>query len=92
MSEYLFQVVAAISQLINALLGGWADELLSSRAYRNREIPLWGFVRRVIDCIFWWEPDHCYQSYRSEVQRLQSPHEHRTLKIYQECKSRDPVC
>lgn len=35
MWRYLKQVLIAFDQLINALLGGWADETLSSRAWRH---------------------------------------------------------
>lgn len=30
-----FQVMVAVDQLVNTLLGGWADETLSARAYRH---------------------------------------------------------
>jgi hypothetical protein len=93
--ERLFQIAVAIDQLINTFLwvgDSWADETLSSRAYRKRDQPFFGSLMAIIDLVFFWEPDHCYHSYQAEIHRLQSPHEHRTLKIYQDCKSRDPVC
>lgn len=45
------QVLIAIDQLANAIIGGWADETLSSRAWREdrRRLVV------VIDCIFFWE-------------------------------------
>ena len=69
------QVLIAVDQLVNALGGGWADETLSSRAWRwelagKREWP-----RRLIDALFFWEPDHCCESYESERRRLQLPPE-----------------
>ena len=64
------QILIAIDQLINALFGGWADETLSSRAYR--EFPL---VAQVIDNLFFWQPEHCRDSYMSERERLQLPPE-----------------
>ena len=35
MWRYLKQVLIAFDQLVNALLGGWADESLSAHAWRQ---------------------------------------------------------
>ena len=72
----LKQTLIAVDQLINAVLGGWADETLSSRAWRLRNKHPW--VYRAIDCLFFWDPDHCYHSYQSELERRQLPPELRT--------------
>ena len=68
------QILIAIDQLANAIIGGWADETLSSRAWREgrRRLVV------VIDCIFFWEDRHCEASYISERERLQLPPEFRT--------------
>lgn len=78
MKFWLNQVLVAIDQLINALIGGWADETLSSCAYRMdqkgaRAAPL----RCLIDTIFFWQPEHCKQAFESERNRLQLPPEER---------------
>ena len=67
------QILIAIDQLINALLFGFADETLSSRAYRaDRDGKVFGRIfRPVIDTIFFWQTRHCYESYLAEVQRRQ---------------------
>lgn len=31
-----FQIAVAFDQLVNTLLGGWADETLSARAWRHK--------------------------------------------------------
>lgn len=63
------QILIAIDQLMNTLAGGWADETLSSRAWReNRE-----GLREFIDALFFWEPYHCRASYESEIARRQLP-------------------
>ena len=67
------QVLIAIDQLINTLLCGYADETMSSRAHRlaierNRKWPEW-----IIDHIFFWQEEHCRQSYESELERSQLP-------------------
>lgn len=72
---WLKQTIIAIDQLVNALLGGWADETMSSRAWRLRHTRPW--IYKTIDLIFWWDPDHCYKSWLSERRRLQQAPEFR---------------
>jgi len=60
------QTLIAFDQFFNALLGGWADETLSSRAWRK-----YPRLARVIDTIFWFDPNHCFESYISETKRMQ---------------------
>ena len=67
---YPLQILVALDQLLNALLGGWCDETLSSRAWREG----W---HKPIDLLFWWDTDHCFESYISERLRLQLPPEAR---------------
>ncbi len=66
----LAQVLIALDQMANAICGGWADETLSSRAYR--ESPR---VEKFINALFFWDKDHCYESYVSEQLRTQLPPE-----------------
>ena len=68
----LKQVLIAIDQLLNALLGGYADESLSSRAYRlSQEGFTW--PKTFIDTLLWFDEDHCYESYLAEIHRRQLP-------------------
>lgn len=76
MKHYILQVLIAISQLFCALLGGWADESLSSYAWRlERKGRLWGRLwRPTIDWLFLKvtkQREHCYQSYLAERSRSQ---------------------
>lgn len=66
----LAQVLIALDQLANAVCNGWADETLSSRAYR--ESPR---AEKFINTLFFWDKDHCYESYVSEQLRTQLPPE-----------------
>lgn len=75
--DYLVEVLLGLDQLANTLLGGWADESLSARSWRERNTRFGGIARRVIDMIFFWQPHHCEQAYVSEKLRLQSPPEER---------------
>lgn len=70
------QILIALDQLINTLIGGYADETLSSRAHRRR-LRGKGGVAWVIDHIFFWQDEHCKASYESELERTQLPVEFR---------------
>ena len=70
------QIPIAIDQLINTVFGGWADETISSRAWRKRgDGRGWETLRKVIDALFFWQKDHCESAYLSEKNRLQCPPE-----------------
>ena len=53
------QVLIAVDQLLNAALGGHADETLSARAHRMREKKhrYWGWTAGAIDRLFFWQTD-----------------------------------
>ncbi len=68
-------VLIAVDQLANALLAGWPDETLSSRAWRWEQHGVRSWLRRCIDHLFFWEDQHCYQSYLSEREGRQLPPE-----------------
>lgn len=70
-------VVIALDQLINALCGGWPDETLSSRAYRRCRDDGKCTCKKVIDTLFFFEKDHCFQSYVSEEVNRHLPPEFR---------------
>jgi len=76
---WLQQVLISIDQFANALLGGWADETLSSCAYRmERAGRPWGRITRpLIDALFFFQPDHCRIAFECERQRVQAPPETR---------------
>ena len=66
------QILIAIDQLANTLLGGMADETLSARAWRTQSA-----IHKAIDAIFFFDRQgpkrHCQLSYESELLRLQLP-------------------
>lgn len=76
MMWHLKQIAVAFDQLINTLLGGWADETLSSRCYRFSLLGI-TLPMKVIDFVLFFDKDHCKESYLSEQQRMQSPPEQR---------------
>jgi hypothetical protein len=55
---------------------GYADEMLSARAWRLRKksrLYIW------IDRLFFWDKDHCEECYKIEMERKQLPPEYRIL-------------
>lgn len=74
------RTLIAVDQLINALLGGWPDETLSSRCYRWARDGVRVWPRRVVDGLFFWQREHCKSSYESEREGRQSPPELRHAK------------
>lgn len=77
------QSIVAFNQFINAFfLGGWADETMSSRAYRmEKEGKPWGILRQVIDFVCFWEKEHCKTAFLYEQERRHSHPSHRENKV-----------
>lgn len=76
---YVHNLFCAVDQVGNALLGGWADETLSSHSYRlNRDGKFWGWLMHPINLLFFWQgPGHCKRAYEHECERYNSPPEER---------------
>jgi hypothetical protein len=71
--DWLYQVVVALDQTSNAICGGFADETMSSRAYRmNHRYPFKTY-EKIINALFFWQPDHCRKAYESELTGKQRP-------------------
>ena len=71
--KYWHQLLIAIDQLFNALFAGWADETISSRAYRCRDKWRWRITMRVINVIFFWQDNHCKEAYLFELEQGHKP-------------------
>lgn len=71
MKQYLRNILISIDQLVNTLLAGHPDETLSSRAYRAEQSGqrYWGWTRRFIDLLFFWEQEHCKNAHLTEQRR-----------------------
>lgn len=70
---YWKQVLIALDQVLNAILCGYADESLSSRAWRHYSDGSRRWPCVLIDAILWFDKDHCRTSYESELERRQLP-------------------
>lgn len=73
------QILIALDQLANTLAGGYADETISSRCYRNTKLKdspknRWVFFYTLINTLF-CNKNHCKESYQSEVLRRQYPND-----------------
>lgn len=65
---YLVRCMAWISQGFNLLIGGHHDQTVSARAYIKRYNLVWGFVYRIINMIFFWQEDHCFESHLDDLE------------------------
>lgn len=74
---WLKALLIALDQFINALLGGWPDETLSSRCWRWDQAGVRSWPRKVLDGVarLLGDRDHCRQSFESERQGRQLPPE-----------------
>lgn len=78
------QALIAIDQAINTLVfirgDGWgrADETLSARLFRCH---IQGHIGhrwyRAVDLLFWFDPGHCWDSWRAEFERRHLPDHYR---------------
>jgi len=80
MQGYFYNISVALDQLLNALFFGFADETLSSRAYRLSLKGLWWrwhICKQAIDALalLFGDKDHCYVSFISERDGRQLPPE-----------------
>ena len=85
---WLKQNLIALDQQGNTILGGYADETLSSRAWRMQVqnkffgklfVPIIDTLARIIG----GENNHCFESYMSEKERRQYPPEERFTSVVQ---------
>lgn len=72
------RILIALDQLMNALAGGWPDETLSSRCWRWDASGKRTWPRKTVDGLFFWDRNHCRESYESERLGRQLPPELRT--------------
>lgn len=71
--SYWLNLAIAIDQLANTIFYGSPDETMSSRAWRLEQERGRKWPRILIDMLLWFDKDHCYQSYLSEIERKQLP-------------------
>lgn len=62
--NYIKNIGTALSQLLNAIVGGNPNMTLSARAYCED----WKVAERIINKIFFMEEDHCHKSWLRDVE------------------------
>lgn len=68
MKQWLLRVSAWVSQTINLwLLFGHHDMTVSARCYINRDKPYWRVAYKVINTIFWFQKNHCKESFDEDI-------------------------
>lgn len=69
---YFVRIGDCLSQLVNVVFF-WSlnpNESVSGRAERLHKIStVWGCVRFVINGVFFWEPNHCFNAYIADKDR-----------------------
>ncbi|STZ76349.1 hypothetical protein [Bergeriella denitrificans] len=76
--QHFRHIAIAADQLLNTVLGGHADETLSSRIWRKNQTAepkrRWKAALFIVDkVLFRWQHDHCLNSYRMELTRGHFP-------------------
>ena len=68
--NYLTGIAALVSQAVNHGLlypwGGHHDMTVSAHVYTKRHLPRWRTAYRVINGIFFWQYDHCRESFLAD--------------------------
>lgn len=64
--SYFDRLQIISSRFLNVLLGGSHNQMLSSRVYQD-DIKYAVFI---IDCIFFWEANHCKACYEWELDHM----------------------
>lgn len=79
--KYFKNLLIAIDQLINAILGGSCDETISALCFRKSQEKghyFYKILKFILDvCLSPIKQDHCEQAYLSEVYRKQLPPQYR---------------
>lgn len=74
------QILIAIDQLANTIIGGYADETLSARAYRRTlRLGTRSRLHTLINALFFWQDDHCKHAWINECERKQLPEDYKAL-------------
>ena len=85
--NYLERLVLTADQTVNAIGGGSPDETISARAYRRAEAgsTFWKIGRKLIDWMFFWQPQHTKDAYLAEQARCHMPGAYRGDLTVPEC-------
>ena len=72
LKQYIINLLVAFDQFINVLFLGQPDETISSRAWRCKDVSsFWKVMRKFIDLLFFFQPQHCFKAYLAELNKKQ---------------------
>lgn len=66
---YFLQIGLSISQGLNTILGGKADETLSSRCWRLHAVEPFGRLMKAINFVVFWQDNHCQKAHAAYLVR-----------------------
>jgi hypothetical protein len=73
MKRRLLNLLIALDQFVFCVITlGYSDpdETISAAAWRWEQAGKWnGWLRPVIDALFWFDANHCYESHLKEISR-----------------------
>lgn len=76
---WLKNILIVLDQAVNVVFfGGYPDETISSRCYRWNRDGKYTLPMKIIDTIFFFDKNHCQESYESEKRNRQNAPEFRT--------------
>ena len=82
MKQRALNLLIALDQFLYVLITvghGSPDETLSAASWRWEVAGKWQgkILRPLIDTLLWFDPEHCWNSYQSEVLKRHLPKEYR---------------
>ena len=82
MKQRALNLLIALDQFLYVLITvghGSPDETLSAASWRLEVAGKWQgkILRPLIDTLLWFDPEHCWNSYQSEVLKRHLPKEYR---------------
>jgi len=72
-------VLIALDNLIAAAIWGYPGLTISAQMYRWELQGKRSWPRKLVDWIFWFDPDHCHHSYWNEVNNMRVPRDMRKV-------------
>jgi len=78
-------VLIALDNLVAAAIWGYPGLTISAALYRRELKGKSSWPRKLVDKVFWFDPDHCRLSYENEVNGMRLPRDMRPLFECLEC-------
>jgi hypothetical protein len=78
----------ALDNLAAALIWGWPGLTVSAQMYRWELKGKSAWPRKLVDRIFWFDPEHCRMSYKNEVSGMRLPRDMRAIFECEGCEQK----